>query len=297
MATQTAPSSSNPYMYYVLTKNGIEVRYKRSGQFAYLLPKGSTRYKNALKKRYTGTYRQQYGTDNSNNNNSGGGTGGSGNSSTTTRESTDSTSSESTTTKYQWVQKTVEEPITTYEEAVKFGKLEVNKARRNNGHSIECKVIGSNRFKEGEWALVQIPSFEINDYMYITKTDNTLTSNDEWVTSITLTDYPPSISKGESNKIEDENDDSTADNNGDDITSTDTTSTSGNSTTSNTTSNTTSSNKSVKNRIKITGSRDATYATRESNGNWILRNSKGYMVGKVTKGSSTAKKYDKISGR
>ena len=65
----------------------------------------------------------------------------------------------------KWVQKTVEEPITTYEEALNFAKLEVNKAKRNNGHKVECKVIGNNKFKEGEWALIQIPSFNINEYM------------------------------------------------------------------------------------------------------------------------------------
>ncbi len=211
MATKTAPSSSNPYMYYVLTKNGIEVRYRRSGNFAYLLPKGSTAYKNALKKRYTNVYNSEYG--NSSTNNSTNNTG---------NESINETNTQSSNiSEKKWVQKTVEEPITNYEDAVKFAKLEVNKARRDNGHSLECKVLGSNKFKEGEWALVQIPSFDINDYMYITKVDHSLSSNDEWITALTLLDYPPSFGSGESNKIEEETNDEEV--NGSDLTSNDTT--------------------------------------------------------------------------
>lgn len=90
--TKTTPSSTNPNMYYVLTKNGIEVRYRRSGNFAYLLPKGSTRYKNALNKRYTNIYRSQYG--NKKNNNSTSKSSSSGSSTT----STNNTSTDTTTT-------------------------------------------------------------------------------------------------------------------------------------------------------------------------------------------------------
>lgn len=261
MVTQTAPSSSNPYMYYVLTKNGIEVRYKRSGQFAYLLPRGSTAYKNALKKRYTNIYRQEYGTD-SNSNSSNNTSSNSNNTGTGEDTSTESTS----VSEKKWVQKTVEEPITNYEDAVKFGKLEVNKARRNNGHTLECKVLGSNQFKEGEWALVQIPSFDINDYMYITKVDHSLSPNEEWITSLTLLDYPPSFGSGESNKLEE--DTTEEDNEDSSLTSNDTSNdTSSNSTSSSSrSSNSTSkSNKSSRRTTRV----NSTYkGTSTSSGNF-----------------------------
>jgi hypothetical protein len=135
--------------------------------------------------------------------------------SSTDGSTTDTSSTTSTgTTENKWVQKTVEKPITTYSEALKFGKLEVAKSKRDNGHSVECKVIGSNKWKPGKWVLVQLPSYDINDYMYLTKTDHSQSASDEWLTGVTLQDYPPSFGSGESNKIDNSSDDTSQDTEG-----------------------------------------------------------------------------------
>jgi hypothetical protein len=146
-----------------------------------------------------------------------------------TTNSTDSTSTDSstenTTTEKKWVQKTVEEPITNYTDALKFAKLEVNKSKRDNGHTLECKTIGSDKWKTGKWCLVQVPSFDISDYMYLTKVDHSQSADDEWVTGLTFQDYPPSFGSGESNKIGENSDDTSTDSEGSGTESTDSTNT------------------------------------------------------------------------
>ena len=86
-------------------------------------------------------------------------------------------------------------PITDRQEAMDFALTEWNKIRRTSGHSLECQVFGSNHWQVGEWCKVYIPS--LNEYvdMYISKIDNSNDSGSEWLTSITLMDYAPSISQ------------------------------------------------------------------------------------------------------
>lgn len=119
-------------------------------------------------------------------------------SSNTSSTSTDS-SSDSSNTETKTVSKTEEIPITNYDDALTFAKNEWGKLRRKDGHSLECKIFGLITIKHGTWAKVYIPSFDETSFMYITKIDNTISSGDEWVTGLTLADYPPSLSSGESN--------------------------------------------------------------------------------------------------
>lgn len=98
-----------------------------------------------------------------------------------------------------------EVPITNYDEAYRFGIREKNKIRRSNGHSVECQVIASPRWKVGEWVKVNIPSFELNDvYMYINKVNQSISNGGEWTCNLTLSDYPPSLGEFENKKEEDE---------------------------------------------------------------------------------------------
>lgn len=86
-------------------------------------------------------------------------------------------------------------PITDRDEAMEFAKTEWNKIRRGSGHSLEVQVFGSNHWKVGEWCKVYLPT--LNEYtdMYITKIDNSNDSGSEWLTSLTLMDYAPSLSE------------------------------------------------------------------------------------------------------
>ncbi len=84
----------------------------------------------------------------------------------------------------------IEKPITKYKEALKFGNIEWNKIKRDNGHTIECQTWGSPRWVVGEWVKVIIPSFNEHGYMYITRTSQSDDGGD-WTTSLTLADYPP----------------------------------------------------------------------------------------------------------
>jgi len=72
-------------------------------------------------------------------------------------------------------------------------RREWNKIRREDGRSVECKVPGSTKWKSGRWVRVYLPSYFIDDYMYITKTSDSEDSNGDWTTNVTLVDYPPSF--------------------------------------------------------------------------------------------------------
>lgn len=130
--------------------------------------------------------------------------------STETKESTTSSSSDSTdssdtssidtTTTSSETETNIEEvPVETYEEALSFANTEWAKIRRDNGHSIECKVNGSPLWQQGQWVRVFIPSFGEDGYMYITKCSHD-DSYSGWTTNLTLKDYPPGF--GEEEKIE-----------------------------------------------------------------------------------------------
>jgi len=106
--------------------------------------------------------------------------------------------------------------ITDYDEAMNFAKREWNKIRRNDGHSLELQVIGSNLWKVGEWCKIYVPSFnEVTD-MFITNVSHSKSSNSDWLTTIKLLDYAPSIStddRQETNDEEDSEEDESTENN------------------------------------------------------------------------------------
>lgn len=87
---------------------------------------------------------------------------------------------------------TEEVPVETYEEAVSFANIEWNKIRRDDGHVVECKVIGSEEYFAGAWCKVYLPSFNLDQYMYISRVSQSETS-DGWECNLSLTDYPPSL--------------------------------------------------------------------------------------------------------
>ena len=94
---------------------------------------------------------------------------------------------------------TKEVPITDEAEAYLFALKQVGKARRKDGHKIECKVIGNKRFEIGEWCRVYLPSFNEDGIMFISKVSHDSGADKEWLTSLTLVDYPPSLGSGQSN--------------------------------------------------------------------------------------------------
>lgn len=100
-------------------------------------------------------------------------------------------------------------PITDPKKAREFALREWNKIKRTSGHTLETQVFGSNHWQVGEWCKIYIPS--MNEYidMYITKIDNSSDSGSEWTTSITLSDYAPSLSSVDESETEEETSDGT----------------------------------------------------------------------------------------
>lgn len=101
--------------------------------------------------------------------------------------------------------KTIEEPIDNYKEALEFANTEWNKIKRDNGHTLECQVTGSNNWKVGEWVAVLLPSFDENCFMYTTRVSQSDNSGD-WTCNLSLVDYPPGW--GEEETEDKNNDDS-----------------------------------------------------------------------------------------
>ena len=123
-----------------------------------------------------------------------------------TGEDTDDTSSKKKKTEV------VEIPIDNYEDALAFANCEWNKIKRDNGHTLECQTIGATKWRTGEWCKVYMPSFDIDDYMYITITSQS-SEGGEWGTNLTLKDYPPGWGKEdltENTDSEEEEEDATA---------------------------------------------------------------------------------------
>lgn len=83
--------------------------------------------------------------------------------------------------------------VKTYDDAVSFLQREWNKIRRDDGRQVELKVKGDSKWKTGLWARVYLPSFYIDDYMYITRMSADEDGSTPWVTGLTLVDYPPSF--------------------------------------------------------------------------------------------------------
>jgi len=111
----------------------------------------------------------------------------------------------------------VEEPIDNYKDALEFANIEWNKIKRDNGHTIECQVRGSNKWQVGEWVKVIIPSFNENGFMYITRASQSDDGGD-WNCNISLADYPPGWGKEEVKTTDDTEDTSTDDTSSEDTT-------------------------------------------------------------------------------
>lgn len=119
---------------------------------------------------------------------------------TTTPTDTTTTSTESETT-------TEEVPVETLEEAETFARTEWAKIKRDDGHSLECKVTGSEKWHPGEWAKVYLPSFDLDDYMYLTKVSQSEDNTGDWTANLNLVDYPPSF--GEETETEEDSEEDT----------------------------------------------------------------------------------------
>lgn len=103
----------------------------------------------------------------------------------------------------------VEVPITKYKDALAFANTEWHKIKRDNGHTIECQVAGSPKWRTGEWSKVVFPSFGENGFMYITRASHSDDGGD-WTCNLTLTDYPPGWGVEETNNNSDSNSSTTS---------------------------------------------------------------------------------------
>ena len=102
----------------------------------------------------------------------------------------------------------VEVPVETEEEALEFAHLEWNKNKRESCHSIELTTIGSDRWEIGRWAYVYLPSFDIEEYYYISRASSNI-SPTEWKTSLTLVPYPPKVENDVKEESEENNEEDT----------------------------------------------------------------------------------------
>ena len=106
----------------------------------------------------------------------------------TTDTTTDTAAEETTTTETKTT--VTEVPIDNYKDAQAFANIEWNKIKRDNGHTLECQVQGSSKWRPGKWAKVIIPSFNENGFMYITRASHSDDGGD-WHCNLSLADYPP----------------------------------------------------------------------------------------------------------
>lgn len=97
----------------------------------------------------------------------------------------------------------MDKSIKKLDDAKKFLQREWNKLKRDNGHSLECKTFGHTQWKTGEWCRVYLPSFNIDDYMYITKVSQDDSGDSEWSCNLTLVDYPPGFGEPTNNNQDD----------------------------------------------------------------------------------------------
>ena len=101
----------------------------------------------------------------------------------------------------------VDDTVKNYEDAVAFLQRSWNKIRRDDGRSIELKVDGDLKWKTGLWVRVFLPSCYIDDYMYITRMSADEDGSNNWTTSLTLVDYPPSFGTYAEEEPEEEEED------------------------------------------------------------------------------------------
>lgn len=86
-----------------------------------------------------------------------------------------------------------DDSVKSYDDAVSFLHREWGKIRRDDGRQVEVKVDGDTKWKTGLWARVYLPSFFIDDYMYISRMSADEDGSSNWLTGLTLVDYPPSF--------------------------------------------------------------------------------------------------------
>ena len=86
-----------------------------------------------------------------------------------------------------------DETIQNYEDVVSYLHRSWNRIRRDAGRQVELKVDGDSKWKTGLWARVFLPRFYIDDYMYISRMSAEEDGSNNWTTSLTLVDYPPSF--------------------------------------------------------------------------------------------------------
>ena len=84
----------------------------------------------------------------------------------------------------------VTDDVKTLKDAKAFLNREWNKIRRDDGRQVELKVNGDPKWKTGMWVRVYLPSYFIDDYMYISKCSNDEDVGYIWNIIITLVDYP-----------------------------------------------------------------------------------------------------------
>lgn len=101
----------------------------------------------------------------------------------------------------------IDSSINELKDAEKFLQREWNKLKRDNGHSVELKTFGHSQWKVGEWCRVYLKSFNINDYMYISKVSQE--DSGQWDCNLTLVDYPPGFGEPTSTGNEKYNSEST----------------------------------------------------------------------------------------
>lgn len=123
-----------------------------------------------------------------------------------TDSDTDSDSEDSSTSSDKGYE---EVPAETYEEALEFARLEWNRCKREDCHSIELSTAGSAEWQTGKWVRVYIPSFDIDGYYYISRVSEN-NSPTEWKASLTLVDFPPSFGEPEEETEEEEEDEETS---------------------------------------------------------------------------------------
>lgn len=97
---------------------------------------------------------------------------------------------------------TIPSSVKTLASAKRYLQREWNKLKRDNGHSLDVKTYGHSKWKVGEWCRVYLPSFNIDDYMYITEVSQD--DDGTWECNLTLVDWPPSFGEPSNTGNEDD---------------------------------------------------------------------------------------------
>ena len=95
-----------------------------------------------------------------------------------------------------------EVPCETPEEVQAFADREWAKIKRNNGHTIELKTQSAPQWQTGEWVKVEMPLFDVDDYLYIKSVSQSLSDGTEC--NLSLTDYPPGFGEYNPDTSDDE---------------------------------------------------------------------------------------------